>query len=68
MCINRENYINSNEKLEIKWGRIRMAKKIKFPLEMSGGIQVHTIEELREYFDLDENSWLLSGWQITYMA
>ena len=29
-----------------------MAKKIKFPLEMSGGIQVRTIEELREYFDL----------------
>ena len=29
-----------------------MAKKIKFPLEMSGGIQVRTIEELREHFDL----------------
>ena len=29
-----------------------MAKKIKFPLEMSAGIQVRTIEELREHFDL----------------
>ena len=30
-----------------------MAKKIKFPLEMSEGIHVRTIEEMRENFNLD---------------
>lgn len=31
-----------------------MVKKIKFPLEMSAGVQVRTLEELREHFDMEK--------------
>lgn len=31
-----------------------MVKKIKFPLEMTDGIQVRTLEELREHFDMEK--------------
>ncbi len=31
-----------------------MAKPIRFPLEMAKGVKVNTIEELREYFDLEK--------------
>ena len=30
-----------------------MAKKIKFPLEFSNGIKVRTLEELRQYADVE---------------
>lgn len=30
-----------------------MAKKIRFPLKMNNGIEVHSLEELNENFDLE---------------
>lgn len=39
-----------------------MAKKIKFPLEMKNGIQVRTLDELQENFDVEKTiGYLLDG-------
>ena len=45
-----------------------MAKKIKFPLEMRDGIQVRTLEELRENFDIEKTvGYLVDGKLITWL-
>ncbi|MBZ0312426.1 DUF5050 domain-containing protein [Clostridium butyricum] len=45
-----------------------MAKKIRFPLIMKDGIQVRTIEELRENFDLEKViEYFLDGKLITWV-
>lgn len=39
-----------------------MAKKVKFPLEMRNGVQVRTLEELQEHFDIEKVlGYLLDG-------
>ncbi|MDY3909448.1 MAG: hypothetical protein SOZ48_06930 [Eubacterium sp.] len=46
-----------------------MAKKIKFPLEMKDGVQVRTIEELKENFDIEKAmEYLLDGKLQTWLS
>ena len=46
-----------------------MAKKIKFPLELAGGVQVRTLEELREHFDLVKViGYYLDGKLLTWLT
>ena len=45
-----------------------MARKIKFPLEMENGVEVRTLEELRENFSLDRVlTYLLNGKLVTWL-
>lgn len=45
-----------------------MAKKIKFPLEMADGVQVRTIEELREKFNLEKIlEYFIDGRLLTWL-
>ena len=44
-----------------------MAKRIKFPLEMGNGVQVRTIEELRENFDIEKEGQVeIIGWMYQF--
>lgn len=46
----------------------KMAKKVRFPLEMSGGVQVRSMEELRENFSLvDVMGYVDNGKLITWL-